>query len=127
MSREYFQLPEFLEKLLQSNPFYSPFQPEETGNQVAPNNDSSPSPPALSPPGLLSRLFSGIIFERPSVFRVQFYNSDLEDGSPSPDGNNNYSTEPKAVFGSPLCLGVCVPVQVIFKYKIVVYVEKQTV
>lgn len=111
MSREYFQLPELLEKLLQSNPFYSSLQAEEKESQVAPNNDSSTSSPTLSPPGLLSRLFSGIVFERPSLFRVQFYNSDLEDGSPSPDGNN--STEPKAVFGSPLCLGVCVPVQVI--------------
>lgn len=111
MSRENWQLPQFLEKLLQSNPFYSPFPAEETGNQVAPNNNISSSSPSLSPPGLLSRLFSGIVFERPSLFRVQFYNSDLEDGSPSPDSNN--STEPKAVFGSPLCLGFCVPVQVI--------------
>lgn len=90
---------DFLGTVLPSVPLFSSSQ-TETGNEEAPNGTF---------PGMLSRLFSNIIVDRPSLFRVQFYNSDLEDSNPSDDDN---STSPNAVFGSPLCLGLCIPVQV---------------
>lgn len=97
-----FRVGSFLESLLPAGviqPFVSrpPKVPERLESQSQPD-----------PPGFLSRLFENVIIDRNSIFRVQFYNTQYETES----SENETSSVPNAVFGSPLCWGLCFSGQV---------------